>query len=85
MILRVPRDHVTMLRTTLVMMKNIQDSLIKVKVLHCSGTIRKTEKMAVSMLKKWINSHIISGQLHEVAVAEKKYGQILAGLNKIQS
>lgn len=85
MILRVPRDHVTMLRTTLVMMKNMQGSLAKIRVLHCSGTIRKTEKVAVSMLKKWINRQIMSGQLGEVVAAENKYNQILTGIGKIES
>lgn len=72
-IFRVPRDHVNLLTTTLAMITSIQGNLVKFKVIHCSGTIKKSEIATVHRLKTWINARIRNGEIHTLAEAQKAY------------
>jgi ribonuclease P/MRP protein subunit POP5 len=84
-ILRVPRDHLNILMSTLALVTSIQGHLIKFRVLHCSGTIKKAERSTAVMLKNWVNQKIKSLELNTLAEAEKLYGTVAKQLDKVES
>ena len=55
-IVRVSRDYIDILRTTLVFITNLNGRKVKINQFHCSGTIKKIEIKARNLLIMWLNS-----------------------------
>ena len=54
-ILRVARDNKNIIWTTLLFMNSFMGVPIKIRILGCSGTIKKCEIKARKLLTKWVH------------------------------
>jgi len=54
-IIRVAREYIDIILTSVVLITSYQGRRIKLRVLHCSGTIKKIELKAKALLINWIN------------------------------
>jgi hypothetical protein len=59
--------------------------LVKFRVLHCSGTIKKTERRTTRLLKSWINQMIAKGELKFVNEAEQLHSQMKTQIMQLES
>jgi ribonuclease P/MRP protein subunit POP5 len=55
-LVRVPREHIQELRVSLTFLTQLKSRQLKVKSLHCSGTIRGCERAAVDYLRDWLRN-----------------------------
>ena len=62
-IIRVAREYIDIIWSSLLFISLIQGRKIKLRVLHCSGTIKKIEMKAKGLLINWINQVLKSSEL----------------------
>lgn len=55
-LIRVPRQYIKELRASLTFLTQLKSRMLKVKSIHCSGTIRGCEQAAVNYLRSWFQS-----------------------------
>lgn len=55
-IIRVAREYIDILSTSIVFVTSIGGRKAKIRQLHCSGTIKKIEIKARDLLISWLNS-----------------------------
>lgn len=55
-LIRVAREYITLLATSLTFITNIKGKKVKLRQLHCSGTIKKSEVKARMLLSLWLNN-----------------------------
>mmetsp|Transcript_24938 Transcript_24938/g.43811 ORF Transcript_24938/g.43811 Transcript_24938/m.43811 type:complete len:147 (+) Transcript_24938:157-597(+) len=53
-LVRVPRQFLKELRISMAFLTQLKSRVIKVKSIHCSGTIRACEQAAVKYLRQWL-------------------------------
>jgi len=55
-IIRVARDYISILANSLTFITQVKNRGVKIRQLHCSGTIKKMEVKAIVLLNIWLNN-----------------------------
>lgn len=67
-IIRVAREYILLLANSLTCITNINGKKVRLRQLHCSGTIKKSEVKARMLLSLWLNNvlkKVVTNKLEE--------------------
>ncbi len=71
-IIRTARDYISILANSLTFITQVKNRSVKIRQLHCSGTIKKMEVKAIALLNIWLNNALKKVSNNETDIQELK-------------
>jgi len=71
-IIRVARDYISILANSITFVTQVKSKSVKLRQLHCSGTIKKMEIKAVVLLNVWLNNALKKVSTNPIEMQEIK-------------